>query len=75
MTKGVQEFEIKFFQAYVDALLNQNFIIRTIEVENNHLPQTITIDNEGESKNYRMIPFKRSNDRGNYLENVYVYIH
>lgn len=73
MTKCVQEFQLKFYEAYIDALLNQNFEIKTIEIENNHLPQSISLENDGKIKIYRLIPFKRS-DKGSSLENVYVLI-
>ena len=73
MSKCVQEFKLKFYEAYIDALLDEDFQLVTIEIENNHLPQSITLENDGKIKNYRLIPFKRS-DKGSSLENVYVLI-
>lgn len=72
--KCVQEFEIKFYDSYINALLQDKGRAVKIEIENNHLPQSISIENDGISQNYRMIPFKRQGDSGMYLENVYVLI-
>jgi hypothetical protein len=73
MSKCVQEFELKFYEAYIDALLDEDYELVKVEIENNHLPQSITLENDGNIKNYRLIPFKRS-AKGSSLENVYVLI-
>jgi hypothetical protein len=70
--KSVQEFEIKFFRTYLNALLCENYVLKIIEVENNTLPNSITIEIDGVLKDFRLKPFQRQNERGNFIENVYI---
>ena len=73
MTKCVQEFELKFYDTYLDALLDEKYIKKTIEVENNTLPSSLTIEIEGKVKKFRLKPFQRVSGQARYLENVYIW--
>jgi hypothetical protein len=70
--KCVQEFELKFYPTYLDALLNEKYVCIVLEIENNTLPSSISIEIDGEMKNYRLKSFKRQTQTSNYLENVYI---
>jgi cell fate regulator YaaT (PSP1 superfamily) len=72
--KCVQEFELKFYNTYLDALLDEKYFIKTLEIENNTLPNTVSIEIDGKIKKYRLKPFKRQTSGSNYLENVFVLI-
>jgi hypothetical protein len=72
--KCVQEFELKFYNTYLDALMDEKYLLKIIEVENNTLPSSITIEINGNLENFRLKPFKRQNERGTFLENVYLKI-
>lgn len=74
MTKGVREVDLMFYDKYIDALMDQNGIKRVIEIENNQCPSTITIEEDGKIKNYRIKNFQRNNDRGTFLDLVYILI-
>lgn len=72
--KSVQEFEIKFYFNYLDAVLDEKFITKTLEIENNTLPSSLTIEIDGNIKNFRLKPFKRQNNGDSFIENVYIEI-
>lgn len=70
--KCVQEFELKFYFTYLDAVLDEKYLKRTIEVENNTLPNSISIEIDGNIKNFRLKPFKRAYKNANFIENAYI---
>lgn len=70
--KCVQEFEIKFYFNYLDAVLDEKYLKKLVEVENNTLPSSITIEIDGNIKNFRLKPFKRESKNANFIENVYI---
>lgn len=75
MTKCVQEFNIKFYLTFLDAVLDTNYRTIKIEIENNTLPSSLNIELDGEIKNFRLKPFQRQSAKGNFLENVYIWCH
>lgn len=72
--KCVQEFDMKFYETYLDALMDKDFMLKTLEIEQNTLPNSVTIEIDGISKIYRLKPFKRPSKEGNffYIENAYI---
>lgn len=72
MTKCVQEFELKFYDTYLSALLDEHYFYHKLEIENNTLPNTVTIEYQNKSLIYRLKPFKRETSQGTFLENVYI---
>ena len=72
--KCVQEFDMKFYETYLDALMDKAYVLKTLEIEQNTLPNSVTIEIDGISKIYRLKPFKRPSKEGNvfYIENAYI---
>lgn len=71
-SKAVVEIEYKFFNKYVDALLNVDFFFESVEVEGNNPPETF------ESKKwpgfYRLKYFDRNMDGVTYARPCYLKI-
>lgn len=72
--KCVKEVQIKYFKSFPDAQLGENYLLKTIEVENNTFPNSLSIEIDGILKDFRLKSFQRQNDQGNFIENVYILI-
>lgn len=69
-SKTVQEVEFKFFQKYVDALLDSNYVVESVDVEGGSPPDFVrskTLQEDFLIKN-----FTRSNGKDKFIEKVYI---
>lgn len=67
--KKVEEMEFKLFSKYLDALLDENFTLVTIDVEDNNIPESY----ETEDKSlFRLKSFERNKEGVPYREKVYL---
>jgi hypothetical protein len=69
MNKTVTERSFKFFNTYLDALLDEKFSLETIEFEGTTPPEQY--DNKM-SDNFRLKNFSRHNAGVSFIEQVYI---
>lgn len=74
MNKAVREVEFKFFSKYIDAIMDENYYLKILEIENNQLPEAVSVEINSNLKNFRLKHFQRQNERGSFLEQVYILI-
>lgn len=74
MKKAVREVEFKFFTKYIDALMNENYYLKTLEIENNQYEESVSVEFNGKTEDFRLKRFQRQNNEGNFLESVYIQI-
>lgn len=44
MSKTVREVEFKFFATYLDAVMDENYFLHSIDVEDNVIPEYISLE-------------------------------
>ena len=67
MPKTVKEEQVKCFRCFLDALMDANFILETIEIEDNNWPEKIS--SKKMSAECRLKTLHRSS---NVLEKIYL---
>lgn len=72
MSKGVIEMDYKFYPTYLDALLDTNSTVETIEVEGGNPPEEI--ESKSLTGSYRLKTFPRYIDGAKFIENVFIKI-
>lgn len=77
MSKTVREVPMKFFETFADAEANENFQMRTVEIEDNVTPNNWALEdsyNPAVSILYRLKPFLREGGQGKnkHIELVYL---
>lgn len=74
MSKAVSEKEVKFYPTYLDALMNENYELMTLEYESLIPPTSISIEIKGVMKDFRLKSFKRQKGNDSFIENAYILI-
>jgi len=69
MSKSVREVEVKFFLCYLDAIMDANYILETVDIEDNGYPESLECKQL--SGNFRIKSMRRS---GSFNEQIYLKI-
>lgn len=67
--KTVVEIEFKFYLCFLDAILDQNYFIHSLDVEDNSIPEIISLERNNLSETFRLKPLPRS---GNVIEKIFI---
>lgn len=67
--KTVREVEIKLFPTHLDAIMDENFVLYTIDIEDEVFPEYLSLERNNLSETYRRKSFLRS---GSFIEHIYL---